>query len=313
MHPRLARNFISVTVATGLSLSCGRAPDRHAANAPPPPQVVRIWPAGAPGTESWRGPEQTVDADLPNLGKVHIITNVTVPTLTVYRPEQSQATGIGMLVVPGGAFRALPWDLDGTETAQWLTRHGMTAFVLKYRLRPPTDPSANGPESFDHFARRTEGARTIAVADAEQAVRFIRAHSGAFGLAPHRLGMIGFSAGAMTVMVAASAEEADVRPDFAVSMYGALLTSEAPAKDAPPLFIVAAQDDDQVPAERSADIFRRWTAAGLPAELHLYEKGGHGFGFRPHHLPADRWPDAFLAWLQGRGYLARPKELRTGG
>ena len=286
-----------------LSIGCSAAPavttSRQASS-----EVVRLWPGRPSGTENWTGAEQEVDAELPNLGKVHIITNVTIPTLTVFRPRPGLSNGTAMIIVPGGAFRALPWDLDGTETARWLTNEGITAFVLKYRVRPPTDPSGNGAESFDHFAQRTKSARSIAVADAEQAVRFVRAHSARYELLPRRLGMIGFSAGAMTAMNVAVAKDPAERPDFAVSMYGALLTSDPPSKDAPPLFIVAAQDDDQVPPEKSAEIFRRWTAAGLSAELHLYEKGGHGFAFRTHHLPSDHWPDVFRAWLEARGYAA---------
>lgn len=274
--------------------------------------MVRIWPDRPPGTESWTGAEQEVDADLPNLGKVHIITNVTIPTLTVFRPRASLSNGTAMIIVPGGAFRALPWDLDGTETAHWLTNEGITAFVLKYRVRPPADGGGNGRESFDHFAQRTKSARSIAVADAEQAVRFVRAHSARYGLSAHRLGMIGFSAGAMTVMNVAVARDRAERPDFAASMYGALLTSDPPPRGAPPLFIVAAQDDDQVSAEKSAEIFQRWTAAGLSAELHLYEKGGHGFAFRAHHLPSDHWPDVFRAWLKARGYAAPLKRPDSG-
>ena len=265
------------------------------------PEVARIWPGPAPDTASWTGPEQAVEADLPNIGKVHIITNVTVPSVTIFRPN-GKASGTGVVVVPGGAFRALPWDLDGTEPARWLTDHGITAFVLKYRVRPPDNAPA--AESFEAFARRTERAREIAVADAEQAVRFVRAHATQYGVARNRIGMIGFSAGAMTTLSVAAQAEPSARPDFAVSLYGALLTARQPSKGAPPLLIVAAQDDPQVPPSKALDIFRTWTSAGLPAELHLYEKGGHGFGFRKHHLPVDRWPEALESWLRSRGFLA---------
>lgn len=264
-------------------------------------QVVQIWPGRPPGTESWTGAEQAVDTELPNLGKVHIITNVTVPTLTIFRPRH--ATGIAMIVVPGGAFRALPWDLDGLETAKWLTAHGITAFVLKYRVRPP--PSNAPPDrTFDDFVRRTQPAREIAVADAEQAVRWVRSHAGHFGVDRRRVGMIGFSAGAMTTVNVAVTAEADSRPDFAASLYGALLTHR-PGPNAPPMFIVAAEDDPELPPTRSTAIFEAWTAARAPAELHLYEKGGHGFAFRAHHVPADRWPSAFEAWLTSHGWLAK--------
>ena len=281
-----------------LCASCSRTP--AASQRVHAPEVVRIWPGPPPGTGSWTGAEQTIDTELPNIGKVHIITNVTVPTLTVFHPL-GKANGTAVVVVPGGAFRALPWDLDGTEAARWLTGRGITAFVLKYRVRPPVNAPAS--ESFDDFDRRTEAARDIAVADAEQAVRFVRAHANQYQVAPSRIGMIGFSAGAITTLSAAATAAPSARPDFAASLYGALLTKAPPPAGGPPLFIVAAQDDPQVPPGKSLDIFRAWIAAGLPAELHLYEKGGHGFGFRPQRLPVDRWPDAFQAWLGAHGYL----------
>jgi len=127
---------------------------------------------------------------------------VTVPTLTVFRP--AKPNGTALVVVPGGAFRALPWDLDGLETARWLTAHGITAFVLKYRVRPP-GPEAAADRSFDDFAHRTESARAIAVADAEQAMRIVRSRARQFGVVPNRVGMIGFSAGAMATALAANA------------------------------------------------------------------------------------------------------------
>ena len=303
-RPRRARFALLVAVtALAASASCSSA---HAPAQTPAPEVIRLWPGQAPGTERWTGPEQSADAELPTLGKVHVITNVTVPTLTVFRPAAAKEVGTAMIVVAGGAFRALPWDLDGLETARWLTDHGITAFVLKYRVRPP-GPEAAADRSFDDFARRTEAPRDIAVADAEQAIRVVRSGAKQFGIAPDRVGMIGFSAGAMTAALAADAGDPAVRPNFAALLYGALLEPSGPSAGAAPVFIVAAQDDPEAPVTHSVDMFLRWTSAKRPAELHIYERGGHGFAFRRHNLPADRWPDAFQSWLTARGYLARAR------
>jgi acetyl esterase/lipase len=266
------------------------------------PEVVRIWPGRAPGTEGWKGQEEGADVTLPNVGKIHVITNVTVPTLTLVGPPAKKANGTAMVVLPGGSFRALAWDVDGLETAHWLAGKGITAFVLKYRVRPPQKGESFG-ESLEDFARATRARRAIAVGDAEQAIRFIRSHARQYAIAPNRVGIIGFSAGAMATVEVALAKDPAVRPDFAVPMYGAALTPEVPSARAPPLFIAAAQDDPQLPAINSVEIFQRWTKAGLSAELHIYEKGGHGFGFRRHHLPADDWPASFQAWLASHGYL----------
>lgn len=271
------------------------------------PEVFRIWPGKAPGTEDWNAPEQTADVTLPNVGKIHVITNVTVPTLTVVRPLPGRANGTAMLVLPGGSFRALAWDVDGLETAEWLAGEGITAFVLKYRVRPPQTGESFG-QSLEDFAQATNARRSIAVADAEQAIRLVRTHARHYAIAPNRVGIIGFSAGAMATVEVALSTDPAARPDFAVSMYGAALTREVPSSSAPPLFIGAAQDDPQLPAINSLDIFQRWTKAGVPAELHVYEKGGHGFGFRQHHLPADAWPASLEAWLASHGYLARAQK-----
>jgi acetyl esterase/lipase len=280
----------------------------HAARPASNPQeheVVRVWPAQAPGTEDWKAPEEDADVTLPSVGKIHVITNVTVPTITIFRPARGKSNGTAMVVLPGGSFRALAWDVDGLETAQWLASKGITAFVLKYRVRPPQNVESFG-ETLDEFARATRERRAIAVADAEQAIRLIRSNAGKYGVVPDRVGIIGFSAGAMATMDVALATDASVRPNFAVPMYGAALSDNLPTRDAPPLFIGAAQDDPQLPVLNSVDIFRKWTQAGIPAELHIYERGGHGFGFRTHRSTSDSWPAAFQAWLAARGYLKRP-------
>ena len=265
-------------------------------------QVLRLWPAQAPGTEDWKAPEEEADVTVPPVGKIHVITNVTVPTLTEFRPAPGKANGAAMIVLPGGSFRALAWDVDGLETARWLAGEGITAFVLKYRVRPPQKGETFG-ETLDDFARATRARRAIAVADAEQAIRLVRSRARQYSIDPNRVGIIGFSAGAMATVDVALSRDPLVRPNFAVAMYGAALSEEEPTRGAPPLFIGAAQDDPQLPAINSIEIFRKWTKAGLGAELHIYEKGGHGFGFRGHRSTSDNWPTAFRAWLGSHGYL----------
>ena len=282
------------TIRTALRISANR----------PVPEVVRIWPGQAPGSETWKASEEGADVTLPNVGKIHVITNVTVPSLTVFRPATDRANGTSMVILPGGSFRALAWDVDGLETAQWLVSRGITAFVLKYRVRPPQGKETFG-NTLEEFTSTTASRRAIAVADAEQSIRYVRGHAREYKIAPDRIGLIGFSAGAMAALEVALANDPLVRPNFAVSMYGAALTNAVPGTGAPPLFIAAAQDDQQLPALNSVKLFQRWTSAGLPAELHIYEKGGHGFGFRRHNLPSDIWPDNLQVWLVARGYLTK--------
>lgn len=200
------------------------------------------------------------------------------------------------MVAPGGAFRALAWDLEGTEIAQWLAARGITAFVLKYRVRPP--------QGTEKPAERFEAARAIAIADAQQGLRLIRTNALHFGIAADRIGVIGFSAGAATAMGLALSPDASTRPNFAITAYGGIPADQGPVASGPPVFIVAANDDPQVPSTESLNIHQKWTKAKLPAELHLYEKGGHGFGMRPQNLPIDNWPRELEAWLVSRGYIA---------
>jgi acetyl esterase/lipase len=263
--------------------------------APQAVEVVRIWPGAAPGTENWTGEEVQLDADLP-AGRVNIVTNVTVPTLSIFRPPPGQANGTAVIVAPGGAFRALAWDLDGTEVARWLVARGITAFVLKYRVRSPQADETPGA--------RFETARAIAIADAQQGLRLIRTNAMRYGIAADRIGIIGFSAGAVTAMGLALSADASVRPNFVISAYGGIPAGSAPVAGGPPVFIVAAQDDPEVPSAESVNIYQTWTRATLPAELHLYENGGHGFGMRPHNLPVDNWSLALEDWLAKHGYIA---------
>jgi acetyl esterase/lipase len=303
----LGRHAAFATFSAALLLLCAYPAYSAAPPSPPSPEILRLWPGAAPGTEGWTGSEEEADADIPAVGRVHVVTNVTIPTVTVFRPPAGQANGTAMLVLPGGAFRALAWDLDGIEVAQWLAARGVTAFVLRYRVRPPGASAPSGPETLDAFLVRTRAARDIVVADAQQALRLIRADAAKYGIKTERVGAIGTSAGAMAVYDLALAPNPAPRPDFAVAASGALPPEAGAATAAPPLFIVAATDDPQVPPTRSTEAYERWSRAGRQAELHLYEKGGHGFGLRHRGQPADLWPQALEAWLASRGLATYPK------
>jgi acetyl esterase/lipase len=275
----------------------------------PVPEVITLWPGGAPGTEDWTGPETVQTLPLPG-GPIRMIGNVTKPTLTVYRPRTGTANGTAMLVTPGGGFMSLAIDHEGIAVAQWLNERGVTAFVLKYRVKPnpafriPGNLRKN-PELFAQFKSSMSGGIPYAIADATQAIRYLRANADRFAIAPDRIGMIGFSAGAITTMGAVMNEAAADRPNFAAPIYGAM-DDKAPPAGAPPLFIAVTQDDPAVPAPESIAIFSRWSAAQLPAELHVYERGGHSFGMRTLNQPVDGCTTAFAAWMKSHGWLDSP-------
>ncbi|MFV8817518.1 alpha/beta hydrolase [Haliea sp. E17] len=267
--------------------------------------AITIWPGAAPGTESWKGAEFS--------GK-RSVTNVTVPTLTVFYPEPGHANGNAMVVCPGGGFTGLAMIEEGTMVAEWLAARGITAFVLKYRVRrdalsaePASTPEG---EDFDSRAKALEPGRKIALADAVQAMHYLRAKASDYNIDPRRIGMVGFSAGAMTTMGVVTEGDADAMPDVAASIYGAMPREAVPA-NAPPLFIVHAQDDTVVPPSKSVEMYTAWSLRDLPVELHIFASGGHGFGAVKHRQAADRWMALFGGWLDQQGWTEtapRPSE-----
>lgn len=267
--------------------------------------VLRVWPGDAPGAELWSGAELAGESPSP-AGKIEFRQNVSVPTLTVVRPAQGQANGTAMLVLPGGAFVGLAWNLEGTDVARWLASRGITAFVLKYRVRHwPVPAGVKIEKPIDYFPVLETG-RNLAVADASEAVRLVRKSAAQYGIRPDRVGMIGFSAGAITSLGVVFESDASARPDFVASIYGMTMLKEPklPA-DAPPLFMAVAQDDGLITPEFNQQIYALWSSAKRPIEMHVYEQGGHGFGIGTKNLPVDAWPRAFEAWLQARDLIPK--------
>ncbi|HEX3398482.1 MAG TPA: alpha/beta hydrolase [Steroidobacteraceae bacterium] len=273
--------------------------------------VVNIWPGAAPGSKG--ATQKEIDAQLPAPGNqtTRLIRNVVTPTLTVFAP--AKPNGTALIVCPGGGYFGLMFNYEGTDLAEWLSARGVTAFVLKYRLLPTpvnlADQSAEMKEltasiqsDFDNNYHKLDAGRTLAVADGKQAIRYVRRHAAEWGVAKDRIGLMGFSAGAGLTMGVLLDHDAESRPDFAAPIYG-YMDDVAPPNDAPPIFIVATQADKLVPSGRSVMIYQRWTAAHLPAELHLFEQGPHGFGTRQTGLPVDQWQGLFEQWLRSRGLI----------
>ncbi len=298
-------NLLKIAAACGLGMATVPL-----VAAEPVPEVIALWPGTPPGTEDWTGAETVTTYPLPGKVQMRMIGNVTKPTLTVYRPRPDKANGTAVIVAPGGGFVSLAIDHEGTQVAEWLAERGVTAFVLKYRVRPNPNFRVPAnlrkyPERFVEFFAQFDAGRPIAIADATQALRYVRANASKFAIAPDRIGMIGFSAGAITTMGVVMNDAPTDRPNFAAPIYGAM-EDKAPPKDAPPLFIAVTEDDPAVPAPESLKIFSRWYAAQLPVELHVYERGGHGFGMRTMNQPVDSWTVAFEAWMKSHGWLSKP-------
>lgn len=269
-------------------------------------QVIPLWHGAAPGSESWTYHQQTIYS--PRF-HTRVVLNVSRPTLTVYLPEPSRAIGTAVIVCPGGGFHFLSLDNEGTEVAHWLNAHGVTAFLLKYRLFH-TDPADFAKETMQDLANsnkmraimKTLG--PMVLADGQQAVRIVRQRAAQWKINPKRIGIIGFSAGGYVSADVALHHDADSRPDFAAAIYPALPPHAMVPPDAPPMFIACASDDPLVPPLTNAvRLYTLWEIAGIPAELHVYAQGGHGFGMTKRGLPVDHWIDAYGAWLRSQGLL----------
>ena len=278
------------------------------------PTVIDLWPGPAPG-EKGDGPAESEVEGKPGQRPVKRITNVSKPTLTVFRPAKEIDTGAAVVIAPGGGYSILAWDLEGEEVAAWLNSIGVTGVVLKYRVpRRPTDPKDGGPL----------GAKQ----DAQRAVRLVRGKAKEWGLDPKRIGMLGFSAGGHLTTWAVThpdersyaavdeADQASARPDFAVLVYPAyLLDRQKPdqlatevkvTKDTPPCFIAHAYDDPLTP-EGSVRLFLALKQAKVPAELHVYSTGGHGFGLRQEGKPCATWPQRCAEWMRVAGIIPAKK------
>jgi acetyl esterase/lipase len=269
-------------------------------------KVIRLYSGPAPGSEDWKHSEQE---NRTNFWNTRVVFNVVNPTLTVFQPDPAKAVGTAVIVCPGGAFFALSIDSEGFEVARWLNARGVTAFVLKYRLVEceTDDPTREVMTKGADLAQLAAPIVKLAMADGQAAVAYVRQHASEFGVKPDRIGLIGFSAGGTVVASVAYNYTPESRPNFVAPIYLAYdwaIKGDVPA-DAPPMFILAATDDQLGLAPQSVRLYNDWTAAKKSAELHLLSKGGHGFGMRKQNLPSDRWIERFAEWLEVQGWLRK--------
>jgi acetyl esterase/lipase len=243
--------------------------------------------------------------------QTRLITDVTKPTLTIYRPAKEADTGTAVLICPGGGYWDLYWQLEGEEVAAWLNSIGVTGIILKYRVpRRPDEPKGEP-------ARRP-------LQDAQRAVSLMRSKAGEWKLHPQRIGIVGFSAGGHLAIATATGFEKrtyeprdDVdniscRPDFAIAVYPGYLKPKdkdelAPGlhvpPGTPPIFLAHGGADIISPPEHSVLMYLALRRAGIPAELHIYATAAHDFGVRPSEHPCSTWTKACAAWLRHQGFL----------
>lgn len=285
----------------GLAFVLGLATFGRTADGPKA-EVIDLWPAAPPG-ETGKVGEETAKKAAD--GTVTSVTNVSKPTLTVYRPERSKDTGAVVVICPGGGYNNLAWDHEGEQVARWLNSIGVTGAILKYRV-PRREGTTKGQPP------------TQALMDAQRALSLVRSKAADWGTDPKRVGILGFSAGGHLTTWASTnydkrayepvddVDKADCRPDFAVAIYpGGVVkkgvTDPSPeirvTSHTPPTFLAHA-GNDPVDPENSIFYYLALKHAGVPAELHIYSTGGHGFGMRKTGNPSSTWPDRCEEWLR---------------
>jgi acetyl esterase/lipase len=266
---------------------------------------IPLYTGAVPGSENASGEEMTYHSDI---FQTRVVTNVSTPTLEAFLPENGN--GAAVVIAPGGGFHALSIDSEGNDVARWLNERGVAAFVLRYRLVP------GGEDVVAELVKKTPeqaqldmaSVAPLAGADGLAAMRLVRSRAEEFGVDAQRIGFMGFSAGGTVAMSVAAGYEETSRPAFLAPIYAStrsLPDWELP-EDVPPIFLVAATDDQLGLAPESIRIYERWVKAGIPAELHLYAEGGHGFGMRTQNLPSDSWIDRFGEWLIASGFVKTP-------
>ncbi|HEY1186394.1 MAG TPA: SMP-30/gluconolactonase/LRE family protein [Gemmata sp.] len=274
-----------------------------------PLPVVAVWPQGAPGEKADIGEERATPAK--GRDAITSVTNVSKPTLTIYKPAKNKGTGAAVVVAPGGGYNVLAWEHEGTMVGEWLQSIGVTGVVLKYRV-PRRPGTAKGEPPVG------------ALQDAQRAISLTRANAKGWGIDPDRIGMLGFSAGGHLTAWAATnfdkrsyeavdaADKESCRPNFAVLIYpGGMVSKEnkdqlAPeirvSKDTPPCFFALAYNDGG-PLDGSLKMIAALKKVGVPAEIHIYSAGGHGFGMRAAEKPHASWPKRCEEWMRAEGFL----------
>ncbi|MBO9623862.1 MAG: alpha/beta hydrolase [Sphingomonas sp.] len=300
------------TVA-GLALACALAVPARAQDdrmtpiaTPAQPTAIVLDTGKLPGStapEAWHSQYGSVFA-----------RNVTVATLTPFLPDPAKATGAAVVVAPGGGFRTLSMENEGWQVARALAEKGVAAFVLKYRLNPtPVDMPGFERSMREMFSAtavrppRPSPEQAMAdlapqIADARAAFALIRRRAGEWKIDPDRIGMIGFSAGAMLTMATTLAGQ-DAKPAFIANIYGPLAPMTPPA-DAPPMFVALAADDPFF-AQGGFGLIDSWRTAKRPVEFHFFEQGGHGFGMYPKETTSTGWFDSYVRWIGMHGMLKR--------
>lgn len=250
----------------------------------------------------WEGDEKEYHSEIWN---TQVVTNVSVPTMQVYKPDPGKSNGASVIIAPGGGLYAQSIESEGIWVAEWLAKNGITAFVLKYRLVPSGDDavaemgelSQKDPAKFFNSVKKVI---PYSYADGLSAISYVREHAEDFGVNPGKIGFMGFSAGGAVTMGVAYNYTNETRPNFLVPVYAWVdaLPVQNPLSGSPPMLIICATDDPLDLAKGSIDLYNSWHKAGISVGLHMYSRGGHGFGMKKNGVASDTWIERCYEWMK---------------
>jgi acetyl esterase/lipase len=275
---------------------------------PAEPSAIPLYKGVAPGSEGATQQEIWTKA----MGRELWVRNITVPTLTPFLPKKGKGNGAAVLVIPGGGFQFVSISNEGWPVAQALAERGIAAFVLKYRTEKTVDSEAEyaavmrarfsaPPVTADTTARQFEPAVAMARTDAQAALRMIRENAAKWGIDTRRVGIVGFSAGAMTTLATTLANDPTARPDFIAPIYGMMYAVTPPANPQP--MFAALASDDPLFNKQGFGLIESWQKAGGSVEFHYYQGGSHGFGAQKKGTTSDLWFEQFVAWMKAQGLM----------
>lgn len=263
-------------------------------------ETVTVPHEAATGVQ-WTGDEKEY---FSALWETQVVTNVSVPTMQIFKPAPELANGTSVIIAPGGGLYAHSIAKEGTDVAKWLNQKGITAFVLKYRLVPTGEDGVKElMAAQDKVIPTVKGVLPFSIKDGINAIAYVRKNATSLGIDPNKVGFMGFSAGgAVTFGVIYNTEEA-AAPNFIVPVYAwtSVLEEQELPEEAPPMFMVCAADDPLMLAPANIKLYTKWIDEGHTGELHMYAKGGHGFGMQAQGKPSDQWIDRFYEWSVSEG------------
>ena len=260
------------------------------------PQIVKLWPKGPTNWTAPAGGEKIEERGKDGVAD-RAVMNIVEPTIEVYLPNPSVRNGAAVMIAPGGGYARLAYDKEGVDIARWLNSIGIAGIVLKYRL--PEMPKEANERRAAMFGDAKAAAKAVRVSleDASEAMKIIRSNAAKWNIDKDKVGMMGFSAGGhLTALMAVEPEE--VRPNFLGLIYAVIPENISVTKDTPQSFLAHASDDPTVPTDSSIHFYQALRKAKVPAEMHIFSEGGHGFGIKKSGKTSENWPGRFETWFK---------------